>query len=219
MKQSDGCMLEVKQHVKQIYETRNIWWNVRRNVQEKNEKCPQTYWLYPRYVANRNTSSLWASSLLWREETFLSLSSLITIGLANEPSGWSSGKFCNRTSLLWLIQLISLFVCWQIWIGFGSALCKCYDLQHTVDTTCRVWTLFIFLSNMFWQTFHYMFYSLFHPLDSLSVSHVVSLPTYFHPLVSFNNILTLIYLTLYAGFSYMFHLYIDKDSRYINYSN
>jgi hypothetical protein len=90
-------------------------------------------------MANRNTSSLWASSLLWREKTFSLSSSLITIRLANDPSSWSSRKFCNRTSLLWLIRSISLFVCWQIWTGFGSALCKEWVLGVGVWVSGGVW--------------------------------------------------------------------------------
>jgi hypothetical protein len=49
-----------------------------------------------------------------------------------------------------------------------------------------------------------------------SVSHVVSLPTYFHPFVSSNEIFPPIYLVFYTRLSYMFHIYISQDYRYIN---
>jgi hypothetical protein len=84
--------------------------------------------------------------------------------------------------------------------------CPCYDLRPTADTMCKAEDIFIFLCMFCW-TFHFLFYS----SVSSYVLHVVPLPTYFHLLVSFNDILTPIYLALYARFSNMFCIYLNKN--------
>jgi hypothetical protein len=116
----------------------NVWnrvWNgVKQHTSEheKKMKCPSSYSsVYPR--ANRNISSSLESSLRWRTIiSLLLLSSSMTSGLANDPAGWSSGKFRMRNSRRWLISLISFWVCWRIHIGFGFGLWDEWEIEEGV---------------------------------------------------------------------------------------
>jgi hypothetical protein len=94
--------------------------------------------VYPR--ANRNNSPSLESSLRWRTiASSSSLSSSMTNGLANDPAGWSSGKFCMRYSRRWLISFISLWVCWRICISFGSGLWDKWEMEEGVCVSGGVW--------------------------------------------------------------------------------
>jgi hypothetical protein len=104
---------------------------------------------------------------------------------------------------------------WTILECLWANRCVCYDSHRTVDITHRSGMLFIFSIACFDWTFHDMFHPLFHP----SVLHVVLLPAYIHSIVSSNNVFTPIYLALYAGFSNVFHIYLNEDYRYTNYNS
>jgi hypothetical protein len=76
----------------------------------------------------------------------------------------------------------------MVWNGARSAQLKhgnCCDSRRTVDITCRPRNIFHFFSYTFCWTFYLMFHS--------PVSHVVSLSAYIHPIVSSNDIFTLLF--------------------------
>jgi hypothetical protein len=71
--------------------------------------------------------------------------------------------------------------------------CFCYVSSAIVDAASETWVSFYFyLLHVSSNVLLYV-----SPLVSSSVLHVVSLPAYFHPIVSFNDIYTPIYLASY----------------------
>jgi hypothetical protein len=132
MKRTCGRGLDTKRCVKQDK------WNVRVKHVWKMKRPPGYSLVYPR--VNHNNSPSLDSSLRWRTMTsWSSSSSSIVNGLANDPAGWSSGKFCMRYSQRWLISFISLWVCWQIRIGFGSGLWNKWEMEEGVRVSGGVW--------------------------------------------------------------------------------
>jgi hypothetical protein len=104
----------------------------------------------------------------------------------------STSKVYRRSHVDELAKIFEQF-CVEHHIPSNLLSAPCYVLSAIEDAASETWVSFYFY--LLHVSLNVSLYVL--PLVSSSVLHVVSLPTYFHPFVSFNDIYTPIYLASY----------------------